>query len=68
MARLAILSSFLAKRFVVVGGVDSNGFGTMGAQATTGSSDPGLSEKELDEARKYGERFAKLTRQVRGAK
>jgi NAD(P)H dehydrogenase (quinone) len=65
MARMAIISAFLAMRFVIVGGVDTNGFGTMGAQATTGPSDPGLSEKELDEARKYGERFAKLTRQLR---
>jgi NAD(P)H dehydrogenase (quinone) len=65
MARMAIISAFLAMRFVIVGGVDTNGFGTMGAQATTGPADPGLSEKELDEARKYGERFAKLTRQLR---
>lgn len=65
MARMAVITAFLAMRYVIVGGVDTNGFGTLGAQATTGPADPGLSEKELDEARKYGERFAKLTRQLR---
>ena len=53
-------------RFVVIGGVDEEGYGTLGAQATTGPSDPGLNEKELSEARRFGERFARLTRQIRG--
>jgi NAD(P)H dehydrogenase (quinone) len=61
LARLAILAAFLNMRFVVVGGEDGEGFGTLGAQATTGPSDPGVSEEELAEARRCGERFARVT-------
>lgn len=67
LARLSILAGFLALRFVVLGGVDAYGFGTLGAQATTGPADPGLSDKELEEARLFGVRFATLTRQIHGA-
>jgi NAD(P)H dehydrogenase (quinone) len=62
VARISILSAFLTMRFTVIGGVDADGFGTLGAEATTGTADPGLSEKELEEARRFGERFARLTR------
>jgi len=65
LARLSILSAFLIMRFVVVGGVEAEGYGTLGAEATTGPADPGVSEKELEEARQFGERFARLTRQMR---
>jgi len=65
MARLAMISSLMEMRFVVVGGVDADGFGTLGPQATTGPADPGVSEKELDEGRQFGERFARFTRQFR---
>jgi len=65
VARLSILSAFLTMRFMVIGGVDADGFGTLGPEATTGSADPGVSEKELEEARRFGERFARLTRQIR---
>lgn len=64
LARLSILAAFLNLKFVVLGGVDAAGFGTLGAQATTGPSDPGLSELELDEARRSGERFATLTKRL----
>ena len=53
------------KRALAAGGVDEGGFGTLGAEATTGPDDPGLSEKELAAARRFGERFARLTRQIR---
>ncbi len=65
LARLSILSAFLNLRFLVVGGVAADGFGTLGPQATTGPEDPGLSEAELEEARRSGERFARLTREIR---
>jgi NAD(P)H dehydrogenase (quinone) len=65
LARLAILAGFLHMRFLVIGGVDADGYGILGPEATTGSADPGLSEKELEEARRFGERFARLTRQIR---
>jgi len=65
MARLSILSAFLTMRFTVIGGVDDQGFGTLGPEATTGPADPGLSDKELEEGRRFGERFARMTRQIR---
>ncbi|HEY2017887.1 MAG TPA: flavodoxin family protein [Bryobacteraceae bacterium] len=65
VARISILSALLTMRFTVVGGVDDAGFGTLGPEATTGPADPGVSEKELAEARNFGERFAKMTRQLR---
>lgn len=65
LARLSILSAFLTMRFMVIGGVDAEGFGTLGPQATTGAADPGVSDKEEEEARQFGERFARLTRQIR---
>jgi len=65
VARMSILSAFLTMRFTVIGGVDSEGFGTLGPEATTGPADPGVGEKELDDARRFGERFARLTRQIR---
>ena len=68
VARLSILSAFLTMRFVAIGGVDAEGFGTLGPEATTGPADPGVSEKELEEARRFGERFARLTRQMRGSR
>jgi NAD(P)H dehydrogenase (quinone) len=61
LARLSILAAFLNMRFVVIGGEEADGFGTLGAQATTAGSDPGLSEEELEEARRFGKRFAELT-------
>ncbi len=68
VARISILSAFLTMRFTVIGGVDDQGFGTLGPQATTGPDDPGVSAKELEEARAFGERFAKMTRQIRTGK
>ena len=64
LARLDILASFLNLKFVVVGGEAADGFGTLGAQATTGPGDPGLSAEELDRARIFGRRFARVTRSV----
>jgi NAD(P)H dehydrogenase (quinone) len=65
VARISIISALMTMRFVIVGGVDEAGFGTMGAQATTGAADPGISEKELEEARRFGERFARVTVKLR---
>lgn len=65
MARLSMISSLMEMRFVIIGGVDAELFGTLGAQATTGPADPGMSDKELDEGRVFGERFARVTRQLR---
>ncbi|MDH3401987.1 MAG: NAD(P)H-dependent oxidoreductase [Acidobacteriota bacterium] len=65
LARLAILAAFLNMRFTVIGGLELDGFGSLGAGATTGPSDPGLSTAELETARRSGERFARITAQIR---
>lgn len=68
LARVSILAALLTMRFVVIGGVDAAGFGTLGAEATTGETDPGVSDSEEAEARAFGERFARLTSQIRAAR
>jgi NAD(P)H dehydrogenase (quinone) len=68
MARLSILSAFLAMRFMVIGGVDADGFGTLGPQATTGAPNKGVSERDEEEARQFGERFARYTQQLRASR
>ena len=66
MARLTILNAFLTMRFVVVGGVEGNGFGTLGPEATTPDPKTPMTSEEKDAARASGERFARLTRRVAG--
>jgi NAD(P)H dehydrogenase (quinone) len=66
MARLSMISAFLSMRFVVIGGLNREGYGNLGPQAVTSGSTPGVSAVELEEARRYGERFAKLTLQISG--
>ncbi len=65
LARFDMLAAFLNMQFVVIGGEEADGFGNLGAQATTGPADPGLSEEELEEARRFGRRFAELTLRLR---
>lgn len=67
LTRLSAIAAFLAMRFIVIGGVDEEGFGTLGPQATTAGAKPGGGEKERAEARRFGDRFARLTAQIRGA-
>jgi len=67
-ARISILIALLTMRFIVIGGVDDAGFGTLGPEATTGQGEPGVNEKKQEEARRFGERFARMTRQVRSAR
>lgn len=68
MARLSILSAFLTMRFMVIGGVDADGFGTLGPQATTGPPNKGIVEKDEEEARQFGARFARYTQQLRASR
>ena len=69
MARLGAIAAFLAMRFVIIGGVNDEGFGSLGPQAVTGGSPPGINDRDRAEARRFGERFARLTLQFRaGAK
>lgn len=67
LTRLSAIAAFLAMRFIVIGGVDEEGYGITGPQATTGGRDSGIGDKERDEARRFGERFARLTKQIRQA-
>lgn len=65
MARLTILNAFLTMRFLVIGGIEGDGFGTLGPEATTPDPTSPLTSEEKQAARDSGERFARLTRQVR---
>jgi len=69
MAQLAEIVAFLHMRFIIIGGVNDDGFGALGPQAVTGGAPPGISDRDRAEARRFGERFARLTLQFRaGAK
>lgn len=67
MARMSAIAAFLAMRFVIAGGVNDEGFGTLGPQAATAGKPPGISDRERADARRFGERFARLTLRLRGA-
>jgi NAD(P)H dehydrogenase (quinone) len=67
MARMSAIAAFLAMRFVIVGGVNQEGFGSLGPQAVAGAKPPGVSEGDRADARRFGERFARLTLQWRAA-
>jgi len=42
-------------------------WGESGAAAITGPLDPGVSDKELDGARRLGERIARITKNIKGS-
>jgi NAD(P)H dehydrogenase (quinone) len=67
MARLSVIAAFLALRFVIVGGVNEEGFGSLGPQAATAGKPPGIDDRDRADARRFGERFARITRQLRTA-
>ena len=67
MARLGAISAFLAMRFVIVGGVNDEEFGTLGPQSVTGGSPKGVSARDRTDARRFGERFARVTLRLRTA-
>ncbi len=67
LARLSMIAEFLSMRFTIVGGADAEGYGTLGPQATTGPGSAGVNDAAQEEGRRFGERFARLTRQYRGA-
>ena len=67
MARMAAIAAFLAMRFVIVGGVNDEGFGSLGPQAVTAGKLAGVNDRDRADARRFGERFARLTRQFRAA-
>lgn len=65
MARLGMIAAFLAMRFVIVGGVNDEEFGTLGPQSVTGGVPAGVSVKDLADGRRFGERFARITLRLR---
>ena len=67
VARLSLMSSLFEMKFIIIGGVTAAGYGTLGPEATTGPADPGVSDKEIEEGRHFGERFARLTRRLRSS-
>jgi len=67
---LSLLTFMLDNRMVVAGPLYKNErtgsvWGEVGASATTGPLDPGVSEAELDAARRLGERVARLAAKLR---
>jgi NAD(P)H dehydrogenase (quinone) len=68
MARMSAIAALLAMRFVIVGGVNEDGFGTLGAQAATAGKPPGINDRDRADARRLGERFARITLQLRAAR
>jgi NAD(P)H dehydrogenase (quinone) len=67
MARLGAIAAFLAMRFVIIGGVNGEEFGTLGPESVTGGTPPGVSARDRTDARRFGERFASFTLRLRGA-
>ena len=67
MARMGAIAAFLGMRFVIVGGVGQEGFGSLGPQAVTMGKPPGINDGDRADARRFGERFARMTRQLRTA-
>ncbi len=61
MARMSVVSAMLAMRFVIIGGVTNEGFGSLGPYAVTGGKPGGVSARDRTEAKRFGERFARLT-------
>ena len=64
-ARTAVISAMLAMRFVIIGGVTDDGFGSLGPYAMTGGKPGGVNARDRAEAKRFGERFAKLTLQLK---
>ncbi len=60
LARLDVIAALLSMRFVVAGGVIEGGYGSLGAQ-----SFGGVSAAAREEARRFGERFARITVRMR---
>jgi len=60
LTRLSLIESLLALRFVIVGGVNAQGYGTLGPMAITGPTSPGIDDAERTEARAFGARFAQI--------
>lgn len=66
-ARSSVIAALLHMRFLIAGGVSADGYGTLGPQAVTGGSPAGVAEADRADARRFGERLARLARQLRAS-
>jgi NAD(P)H dehydrogenase (quinone) len=69
---VSLLLFMLNNRMIVAGPLYRNEvsgsiWGESGAAAITGPLDPGVSDKELDGARRLGERIARITKKIKGS-
>lgn len=69
---VSLLLFMLNNRMIVAGPLYRNDvsgsiWGESGAAAITGPLDPGVSDKELDGARRLGERIARITKKIKGS-
>jgi NAD(P)H dehydrogenase (quinone) len=62
LARLSMIAEFLAMRFTIVGGVDAEGYGTLGPQATTPPGTKELDAAATAEAEAFGARLARAAK------
>jgi NAD(P)H dehydrogenase (quinone) len=67
VTRLSIISSLIGMRFLIVGAVDEEGYGRLGAVAIVAPPATTPSAAALASGRQFGERFARITKQVRPA-
>lgn len=67
-ARSSVIAALLHMRFLIVGGVSADGYGTLGPQSVTAGSPPGVGDADLADGRRFGERLAQLARQLRPAR
>lgn len=63
LARLDVIAALLSMRFLVAGGVIEAGYGSLGAQ-----SFGAVNEAARADARRFGERFARLTAAMRACR
>ena len=73
LAVISLVMFMLNNRMVVAGPLyrnDKTGsvWGELGSAAMTGPLDPGVSEQELDAARRLGDRIARLAKKTKGTR
>lgn len=69
-AVLSLIRFMFNNRMILVGPLHDRGaarFGAMGTWAVTGRSDPGVGDRETEDARKLGERVATITKRLHGS-
>jgi NAD(P)H dehydrogenase (quinone) len=65
IARQSIVSALIGMRFLIVGAVDEEGYGRLGAAAVVAPPAKTPTDAAMAAGRRFGERFARITKQVR---